>query len=742
MVNKRRFDVTIVVGAIGLALLLVACPQPTIEERFLSSDAEIEAVSISGISAEIGTPGLAWNSAGLVTGRIVLPPSLAADAEVEVTRNDPQQVVHYAVVSGDNYPFFAMDPAMSFEDGDFLHLRVFSANRDTERHYRIEVLVLENNAQLARLEVMGESVDFGSAFTDAAATVPWDDEEEYPARGELILSRADAATPTTFVTTVGRNVDVSFALNDGAFGAPAPVILNNGDFVRFRLVSEDGETTLYYRINITVVDSDWSLATVRIGEHVFEVGPPALTAAAAASSNLRIASVDPIDFDADFADLPVVVTTTLPTTTVAFAVTTTATGTPMNFSETPPAFSTGTGADARWLVVRVRAEDMSFRFYRFGFAFAVGRSGNAITGLQFVQGGVTRIAHNVGPASPTVAAAVAIPAAQHGQVATGGWGALSVITPLGLSEGATAAWAVSTAAATPGAGAFGTGNLTTAAGTGFPAVPVNNITVRITAENGDAAYYRFVVRNSVAGGNTLSVINVSGVTVGGNGTPVTTGAVPSVAGNRSLTASEAVNAELTVTHVAWSTASFAIGTADAVPEGDAWSTPLRNISTAAAATTLGTVTFNHGDNIFIRIQGENMGAVNTYRIVVGIGTDTSLTLSIGEVASTGTPTAATSWEDTTVAGSVVLHRYLFDSAATGGPLTLPITATIAEGATAQYAIVLAGEWPPADIVTWVPITTPASFSGGESLIVRVTSPLSDGGIPRAVTYRRFVVAVN
>jgi hypothetical protein len=685
------------------SLVLAGCPTPTIEQVKLGSNPALTAISIAGVEAALGTPAAAWNSSQLVAGDVTLTPTQAQGAAIEIVKEDDAAKPHYAAVSGDNVPYFDAESILSLVDGDFVYVRVYSANLDAVLYYKIAVRVLQSDADLAGLTIAGDDVDYGDAYIDAAFTQKADENIEDPAFGELLLSHAQAAAGMDFVAETGRGVVVSYAKNTGEYAATSSFQFANGDELKIRLVAEDGETTRYYKIVVTVINTDFGLASVTIGSITgIEPGTAGTTASGAASkaiystAALSNAAVSAVASDAAYAS-------------VAYAVVDTATATPPRF-ESSVTYSSAVGA-SNYLIVRVIAENGEYRFYK--FHVAVGSSANIITGVTITQSSTPYTPYRIG----TPAAVANVPTADRGLVGVNALSGTSTIAVEGLSAGASAAWAV--ANSTTGAPTtYGTSTVTFS-------TTNTNLVIRVTAENGAIQYYRLVA-HARSGTATASGVTVGGITGSlGTGTSVN----PTTPGAVALSAAQAVNAVIRPTIVAWASVSYAVGDGIALPD-TGWTEWVTNASAAAAAIDLPARTLANGDNLYIRVRGETQATTNHYRIVVGIGTGATMSaLTVGGVTVTARGTANAAWGGTTAAGSFILP---FAQAANAVS-----NATVSDGATVRYGI--AAAWNTSEPVepTWYAVSAPYSFTGGEQFFIEVTS--SNGA---AKNYYRMVVSVN
>jgi hypothetical protein len=696
---KRKGLLGISVLVLVFSLVFTGCPTPTIEQVKLGSNPALTAISIAEVAATLGTPAAAWNSAQLAAGEVTLTPTQAQGAAIEIVKEDDAAKPHYAAVSGDNVPYFDAESILSLEDGDSVYIRVYSANLDAVLYYKIDVRVLQSDADLAGLTIAGDDVDYGDAYKDAAFTQKADEDIEEPVFGELLLSHAQAAAGVDFVAEAGRGVVVSYAKNTAEYGAASSFQFANGDELKIRLVAEDEETTRYYKIVVTVINTDFGLASVTIGSITgIEPGTAGTTASGAASKEiysttaLAGVAVSAVASDASYAS-------------VGYAVVDTATATPPKF-ESSITYSSAVG-DINYLVVRVIAENGDYRFYK--FHVVVGRSGNSITGLTITQGSTPYTPYSIG----TPAAAANVPTADRGLIGVNAMSGASTVTVTGLSDGAIAGWAVA--------------NVTTGAPTTYGTSTVTfsttntNLVIRVTAENGAIQYYRLVAhaRSATA---TSSAITVGGIT-GSLGTA--NAGVPSNPGAVVLSAAQAANAVIRPTIIAWASVSYGVGNDTELPA--TWTEWVQNKSAATAAIDLPARTLTNGDNLYIRVRGETEATTNHYRIVVSIGTGATMSaLTVGGVTVTARGTANAVWNGTTTAGSFILPLAQAANAV--------IDATVSDGATVKYGI--AAEWNATE-PTWFAESAPYSFTGGEQFFIEVTS--SNGEVKN---YYRMAVSVN
>jgi hypothetical protein len=697
----------VTVGMLGLVLMwglaFTACQQPTIDQVKLSSDPTLAAISIAEVETTLGTPASAWDSAQLVAGEVTLTPAQAQNAEIVIVKNNDEAKPHYAKVSGGNPPYFDGEPILSLNDGDSVYVRVYSANLDAVLYYKVDVRVLQSDADLAGLTAADEDVDYGDAYLDAAFTQKADAAIETPEFGKLLLSHAQAAAGVDFVAETGRNVAVSYAKNTAEYASSAYFQFANNDELKIKLVAEDGATIRYYKILVTVINTDFGLASVTIGSFTgIEPGTAGTTAAGAVSkaiyhseTALVNVAVSAVANDAAYAS-------------VTYAVVASATATPPKFNDTVT-YSSAVG-NIGYLIVRVIAENGDYGFYK--FHVAVGRTGNSITGVTITQSSVPYTPYSIG----TPATAANVPTANRGLIGVNALSGTSTISVTGVSEGATAGWAV--ANGTTGApNTYGTGTVTFS-------TTNTNLVIRVTAENGAIQYYRIVAhaRSATATASALTVGGITGTLgTGSTANPTSPGAV-------ALTGTQATNAVIRPTIVAWASVSYGISDGTGLPID--WTEWVTNISANAAAIDLPARTLAAGDHLYIRVRGETEATTNHYRVVVGIGTAATMSaLEVGGVTVTARGTANAAWGGTTTAGSFILSLRQAANAV--------INATVSDGATVRYGI--ASEWNPSDPVepTWYAVSAPYSFTGGEQFFIEVTSP--NGQVKN---YYRMVVSVN
>jgi hypothetical protein len=431
-------------------------------------------------------------------GQLLLPPTTTGDVTVTVFKDYGEQTIKFARTgTGGGTPTFeagtdtdatTVTKDYSFEDGDNLFIGVTEKGGNYKMIYKIAVIIKNNVATLSALQIGDHSqsslgtphVIFGQA---ARTTITWAD-------------RKMAAQIVATVTT-GSGAAVKYAvsrrkqLTTPVFGAVETFDFDYGStWLDIQVTAENGATINYYRYRINAGSADNTLTTnpITIGTTSATRGTP--NAAPTSATAVIVTLTDP--------QTNITITGATPTNehaTLKYAKTTVEADTPV--FGTNAAFSFAKGSS--WLYIEVTAQNGVSTTYR--FRVAAGSIGNS---LNTVSAGAQSLTPSTSNANSANAVAVevllATPLSAAAISATG-------------SSGAAIKYGTSSSDAAPSV-YYNIGD----ARTWDFGYGSTWIFFEVTAENGTAAYYKFVLRVGSAD-KGLGSLSVKGVPVTNLGTP-------------------------------------------------------------------------------------------------------------------------------------------------------------------------------------------------------------------------------
>jgi hypothetical protein len=190
----------------------------------LSSDATIKSVTVNGVKAEqLGTPSTEWNLAE--PGYLLLTSDQLEAAKVSVSTSEGAKV-YFARSTLDQIPDFVTGKTFDFDYGDYLYIRVFSANHDAENIYRIEIDVSDDTAALTSLTVGGKTVTLEDPDLDPAEAAPssvWLTKTQLESttvvavQNDTALKLRYGKAPVGVIPTFAENPPTSFNAEDVLF---------------------------------------------------------------------------------------------------------------------------------------------------------------------------------------------------------------------------------------------------------------------------------------------------------------------------------------------------------------------------------------------------------------------------------------------------------------------------------------------------------------------------------------------
>jgi hypothetical protein len=214
---------------------------------------------------------------------IVPDDSFLANLVIKVTASKGAKI-NYATATGNIKPAesnFAAAAPITMSNGASLYIRVVSEDAKTTNYYRIRINIAGSSADLTRITVAGTIAMMGNpSVTWAGVTA-----------GSVNMPGADKDNVIIAVTKANNLQQVSFAQVSKANTAEEPLIWNlvgitnsttvvlatDGDLFCFKVVSEDKENTLFYKIELRI-GHDATLGSLTIGTVLAnDPGTPAAT---------------------------------------------------------------------------------------------------------------------------------------------------------------------------------------------------------------------------------------------------------------------------------------------------------------------------------------------------------------------------------------------------------------------------------------------------------------------------------
>jgi hypothetical protein len=270
-------------GLFGIVLLIAAILAGCQNAGPLSSDASLKSISVAGLPATPGTPSSKWKEA--VAGSVTISNSMSLAASIGVEKADGGAIVYYATAEGVAQPTFVESPILSFSNGSFLYLEVFSANQDAVQFYKVAVTVVDDTPVLFDVLLGGRSASgykpttasvqqFGLGIGTPAATYA------AAAAGEVWFgsSQAGTAIAVSAMPMLPTATKLRYAVASGAaapeFGDAATATVADGSFLYVEASLGDTDpAVLIYKLKMIQKSDDRSLSSVTINGQPMTIGP-------------------------------------------------------------------------------------------------------------------------------------------------------------------------------------------------------------------------------------------------------------------------------------------------------------------------------------------------------------------------------------------------------------------------------------------------------------------------------------
>jgi hypothetical protein len=270
-------------GLIGMVLLIAAVLAGCQNAGPLSSDASLKSISVAGLPATLGTPSSKWKEA--VAGEVTISNSMSLAASIGVEKGDGGSIVYYATAEGVAQPTFVESPSLSFSNGTFLYLEVFSANQDAVQFYKVAVTVVDDTPVLFDVLLGGRSASgykptsaavqkFGLGIGTPAATY------DAAVAGEVWFGSSQAGTAVAVSATamLPTATKLRYAVASGAaapaFGDAATATVADGSFLYVEASLGDTDpVVLIYKLKMAQKGDDRSLSSVTINGQAMTIGP-------------------------------------------------------------------------------------------------------------------------------------------------------------------------------------------------------------------------------------------------------------------------------------------------------------------------------------------------------------------------------------------------------------------------------------------------------------------------------------
>ncbi len=492
-----------------VVMMLAGCQQP----GSLSSDASVTSITVAGIPATLGTPSSNWKEAE--AGTVTISNSLALNAAVGVTKSDGGAYVYYAVAEGTAQPNFVENPVLSFSNGNFLYLEVFSANQDAVLFYKVAVTVVDDTPVLFDVQLGGRSASgysatsasvqkFGAGIGTPAATY------DTAIAGEVWFGSSQAGTAIAVSATpmLPSITNLRYAVASGsaapAFTSDATVTVADGDYLYVEAsLTTTTDSVLIYKLKMVEKSDDRSLSSVTINGQAMTIGAmgthsfPGEEYYGSYRNGAQLATTGnkglyEVDDESGLASITIAAVPADPALTIRYDIASLDSGLKdyYVFNHSPRTDNaTGTFTNlshGQYLAIQVTSEIGEAGWY--AFRVAVGQSGADITGVTIDGVPVTSIGSAVTPsygflsgslgsatiATPTAATTVAAALASNSDEATVEYGVSSSTSFWGMTfVNVPSTWNTT--------GVFEAGSIST----------TNcNIVIRVTSENSlNQSYY-------------------------------------------------------------------------------------------------------------------------------------------------------------------------------------------------------------------------------------------------------------
>jgi peptidoglycan/xylan/chitin deacetylase (PgdA/CDA1 family) len=114
-----------------------------VQFKTLSAVSTLSSVTVGGAAAVLGTPGAAWDAAGLQSGMVTLPAGSMTNPAIVVVKSSQKASFKLAKTKGAQVPSFSSIASFPFANGDFLYIEVTAENGITKSIYKIAIIVQE-----------------------------------------------------------------------------------------------------------------------------------------------------------------------------------------------------------------------------------------------------------------------------------------------------------------------------------------------------------------------------------------------------------------------------------------------------------------------------------------------------------------------------------------------------------------------------------------------------------------------
>jgi hypothetical protein len=603
---------TAAIMAVTAVLAFVGCEQP--EGLKLSDDVTLTSVTVAGFTAVLGTPG--EYTGGQVpevplNGYVGIPTDKLADAVI--TTEKPEGSSTWFAITNNEIPApaFSGAPAEEYSipvigRGELLNIRVRSESGNKQALYRILFQELTQISTLTGVTIGGAVANLGSPAANLADVTA----------GSVVFLPALGSDAEVVPAKTADGAVVSYRKGTtGEWATEAPVGFADGDTLYIKVVSESGEFTTYYAIEIRLRNNVATVSGITIGgEAVTTVG------AGGTAVNVAAANRGAVSLEGDEANNPsIVVTTTDPNATVTgYAVVAANNNNPAFIAVESNTFSyTGSLPTGNHLFIRVVAEDgITTQYYRIVLTVI----SNVAELAGFTWGGIATPVATLGTpgatwnASGIVAGTVAVTDAQITAAS------VAIVATAGFNG--TRSWGISDGNTEP------TWGTTTPITTGI--VANNYLYIKVVSQ--DESNTR-VYKAKIAVNNLSAVATLAGITVGGIATTGGTGANAGLgtpnANPASITAAQAAKALFTDGTAIKTAAVVAAASTEAGNPKIEYKVLPQTKSPEAADFTSGwsetspTVDFSASgnDQVYIRVTAERGAPVNHYRVWVSRATN-------------------------------------------------------------------------------------------------------------------------
>jgi hypothetical protein len=198
----------------------------------------------------------------------------------------------YAKAAGTAKPAsFAANNPSSMGNGEYLYIKVISEDEKTTNYYRIQVNAPSNVATLNGVTVAAVNATLGTPAANWAGVTT----------GSISLSGASANNAAVAITkgAAGQTLSTAYVLKANIGTEPTwismantsttlPASVGDGDLLCFKVVSENDENTLIYKIEIQL-GRNANLSAIKVGEtNVTVRGTPAATWADVVAGNVTV----------------------------------------------------------------------------------------------------------------------------------------------------------------------------------------------------------------------------------------------------------------------------------------------------------------------------------------------------------------------------------------------------------------------------------------------------------------------